>query len=315
MSKRIPLSQYKKKPSVLKQVTINERVVDDQGNVFQATGGATPGTSTSSGGILVPGAISGGKAGTPYENKMKELFKGGASIDELVNKGHGTKEGLTKLLEGIEQKPNRTTTPGTSNIEYKPVMKETKGDQVDVYSSYEMRQQNRALKSSARQVGKAKKKLDRMIKRGVSQEQIDAQKDVLKGAQDGLNAIKQQAQLRKNRALSQTYQYRDPSKGLSEATEVQLKNTSGNLRTKSDVEGQLESIKSSTGDSTSCEYTSNILSSNDKPKTQTTSYSTVASNAMSKGFSTPLTKKYGAVSMLKKKGCKMGGFGSKTYKK
>ena len=40
------------------------------------------------------------------------------------------------------------------------------------------------------------------------------------------------------------------------------------------------------------------------------------SNAASKGYSTMVSKRYNKpTSMLKKSGMKMGGFGSKTYKK
>ena len=51
-------------------------------------------------------------------------------------------------------------------------------------------------------------------------------------------------------------------------------------------------------------------------KPVSTAVSNVMSDAASRGYSTALTKRYNSpTSMLKKSGMKMGGFGSKTYKK
>lgn len=58
-------------------------------------------------------AISGGTPGEEWENTMKNYYKDGASIADLVTAGHGSTEGLTSLFEGLTQGSN---TPGKTTI-------------------------------------------------------------------------------------------------------------------------------------------------------------------------------------------------------
>jgi len=78
------------------------------------------------GNVNVPDAISGGEADNKWENSMKSLFEEGASIQQLVDKGHGTTEGLTNLFKGLKQGSN-SSQPGskTTKSNITPVM-ETK---------------------------------------------------------------------------------------------------------------------------------------------------------------------------------------------
>jgi hypothetical protein len=127
----------------------------------------------------VPKAIGGGEAGDAYKNKMIEMFQGGASIEDMAGQGHGTVEGLTKLLEGVERTttipgeqtiqniPSSTEgTPGTDPIPEKSV---TEGDYL---TAGETREANKILKlrnkGNNKRRNQAMKSLNKMIKQGVN---------------------------------------------------------------------------------------------------------------------------------------------------
>ena len=85
----------------------------------------------------VPKAIGGGEAGDAYKNKMIEMYKGGASIEDIAGQGHGTVEGLTELLKDVKQetipgsqtiKDIPSTTPGTPGTPPIPEKSVTEGD-------------------------------------------------------------------------------------------------------------------------------------------------------------------------------------------
>lgn len=61
----------------------------------------------------VRAAIPGGRAGSSWENFIKDQLSKGVTIDELANKKHGTVAGLQKYKEYY--KPMTLTTPGTPN--------------------------------------------------------------------------------------------------------------------------------------------------------------------------------------------------------
>ena len=127
----------------------------------------------------VPPAIAGGEAGDAYKNKMIEMYKGGASIEDLVKQKHGTVEGLTKLLEGVTRTttiPGEQTlqdipstnqgTPGTPPIPEKSV---TEGDYL---TAGETREANKILKLRNKGNNKRKKQatksLNKMVKQGIN---------------------------------------------------------------------------------------------------------------------------------------------------
>ena len=295
MSKRIHLSKYKKHSSPAKQVSVGGLLTKDN-KVFKYDGGAT-GPSSQPYKELKESDM------TPEQKKWR---------DDYVAK-HG-REAYNKLKGEFKKQKQGEQTPGTTNLNITPVMDPGKpGSNVDVYSSYEMRQQNRALKSSARQVGKAAKKLARMKKRGANPEAILAQEDVLAGAKSGLQSIKDQAELRKNRALSQGYEY--TTGGLQEKKEGgQRTDTSGDLPTYEEVQSQLNqaaggtTVNPNAGQSDAASAASDIKTETTKPVTTSFIETENKRGSMATGFSR-------GVSMLKKSSFKMGGYGSKTYKK
>jgi hypothetical protein len=233
--------------------------------------------------------------------------------DDYVAK-HG-RDAYNKLKGEFKKQKQGEQIPGTTDLNITPVMDPGKpGSNVDVYSSYEMRQQNRALKSSARQVGKASKKLDRMIKRGANPDAIQAQKDVLAGAKSGLQSIKDQSELRKNRALSQGYEY--TTGGLQEKKEGgQRTDTSGELPTYEQVQSELNqaagsaTVNPNAGQSDAASAVSDIKTETTKPVTTSFIETESKRGSMATGFSS------GPFRMLKGSSFKMGGYGSKTYKK
>jgi len=296
MSKRIHLSKYKKHSSPAKQTVSVGGLLTKDNKVFQYEGGATGPRSK-------PYQEMRESDMTPDQKKWRDDYvakHGRAKYDEL-------KEKLKKQKQGEQ-------IPGTTDLNITPVMDPGQpGSNVDVYSSYEMRQQNRALKSSARQVGKASKKLDRMIKRGANPEAIQAQRDVLAGAKSGLQAIKDQAELRKNRALSQGYEY--TTSGLQEKKEGgQRTDTSGNLPTYEQVQSQLNqaaggaTVNPNAGQSDAGSAASDITPETTKPVTTSFIETENKRGSMATGFSR-------GIGMLKRSSFKMGGYGSKTYKK
>jgi len=65
------------------------------------------GTGTKTTDVKAPKAISGGVAGTPWENKMKSLLRSGVSYKGLAEMGHGYEDALKKRFPG-EFKPKTT---------------------------------------------------------------------------------------------------------------------------------------------------------------------------------------------------------------
>ena len=120
-----------------------------------------------SGSVKIPEAISGGTAGTPWENSMKKLFQDGASIADLVTAGHGSTEGLTSLFTGLTQgsnKPGKTTITTSAN----PLTETIKKDPTQRYNMGE-----RAVEDANWAKGR--------MRRGLNREERKGMKDIVKG--------------------------------------------------------------------------------------------------------------------------------------
>ena len=83
--------------------------------------------------VSVPDAVGGGEAGPPWEETMKKLYQDGASIQQLVDKGHGTTEGLTNLFKGLKQGSNVPPSK-SSNVTLTPRTVEEKTDPSQQYN-------------------------------------------------------------------------------------------------------------------------------------------------------------------------------------
>lgn len=117
--------------------------------------------------VKIPEAISGGTAGTPWENSMKKLFQDGASIADLVTAGHGSTEGLTSLFTGLTQgsnKPGKTTITTSAN----PLTETIKKDPTQRYNMGE-----RAVEDANWAKGR--------MRRGLNREERKGMKDIVKG--------------------------------------------------------------------------------------------------------------------------------------
>jgi hypothetical protein len=112
-------------------------------------------------------AISGGTAGVPWETTMKNYYKDGASIADLVNQGHGTTEGLTNLFKGLTQGSN---TPGSTTIttDADPLTQTIKKGPTQRYNMGE-----RAVEDANWAKGR--------MRRGLNREERKGMKDIVKG--------------------------------------------------------------------------------------------------------------------------------------
>ena len=109
--------------------------------------------------LKTPDAISGGTAGSGYDNKMTELLNQGLTYEQLAAAGHGTVGGLTKRFPGYGENTGRgpdkeieTIIPGESKTEQEPFYTREKSDRISPYQYY----QNRLI--AKRSVGADKRK-------------------------------------------------------------------------------------------------------------------------------------------------------------
>lgn len=115
----------------------------------------------------VADAISGGEAGSDWENTMKNLYKDGASIQQISDKGHGTVEGLTDLFKGLTQgsnTPGKTTTTTSAN----PLTETIKKGPTQRYNMGE-----KAVEDANTAKGR--------MRRGLNREERKGMKDIVKG--------------------------------------------------------------------------------------------------------------------------------------
>jgi hypothetical protein len=341
VTKRVHMSAYKRN-SIAKQTTQSETgyYVKD-GKRYKYDASATPGTKAA-GSLLAPKAVPGGEAGDPWANKMKELFKSGVSIDELVKKGHGTKAGLSDLLKGVKQ--DGKSTPGSYKVTDQPVMTEgKKGTQIDTSTAYGVRQIGRGQKKSAKDVRRASIKLSKLADFSYNEDgtinmesikpkdtsnprkmaKFNERLSELKNMQNTQKRISDMASSGVDPRLTARYEF---GRGMKEATEGGVSTDTEGLPTAEEIQNKYKGISEGTvnlgtvnpdaGKGTQTESVTENLTEDREPKKEPNkSLSSSYSGRADIGYSTMVAKKQGGVSMLKKSGMKMGGYGSKTYKK
>jgi len=115
----------------------------------------------------IASAISGGTPGTEWETTMKNYYKDGASIEDLVKAGHGSTDGLTNLFEGLTQGSN---TPGKTTITTgaNPLTETIKKGPTQRYNMGE-----RAAEDANWAKGR--------MRRGLNREERKGMKDIVKG--------------------------------------------------------------------------------------------------------------------------------------
>lgn len=369
ITKRVHMNAAKKN-SIAKSTEDNkDKKKENKPNTTQETGyyvkdgkrykydaSVIPSTNAAGATLTAPEAKSGGKAGVPWENKMKNLFKSGVSVDELVKKGHGTKEGLSNLFKGLEQ--NTGTTQGKVDIKDKLVMTDpTKGTTVDTSTAYNVRQISRGQKKSARDVRRARIKLSKLSDfdynpdGSINMESIKPKEGLSKNARkmakfnESLSELKSMQNTQK-RITDMAKAGVDPRRtarfesgtemkagtpggpdtnveGLETAEQVRKRLSEnvnlGSTNSEESNTSQGDALSSKLGTMPQGDALNKILRENiDKKAKVNKPVSTAMSNAVSQGYSTStmFAKKYNKpTSMLKKSCMKMGGFGSKTYKK
>ena len=109
------------------------------------------------GNIEVPKAISGGEAGKSWEDTMKDMYKKGASIQDLVDKGHGTVSGFTNLFKDVQRGAANAT--GKNIEEFKFVPDPNK--QVDVPASQQYNMGEKAVEDANTARGRMRRGLNR----------------------------------------------------------------------------------------------------------------------------------------------------------
>lgn len=321
ITKRIHMNTAKKN-SIAKQTTQssgNILVKDKDNNVFKASADITKGKKAKN-----------QSAGSPEFNKaFGEARKAGKKEFEFKGKKYNTN--LAK-----EQKD----TPGSAKFNYEPVLTEpTKGTTVDTSTAYGIRQISRGQKKAARDVRRAKIKLSKLgiqdtegkwvAKTGLNARQkakFEERKAELGGMKDTQKRIMDMAKAGADPRLTARFEIGTKMKAGDPGGKP-VKDTSGKYQTKEDFENKakkeaginLGTVDSKAGDMVQGDALNKILKKNIDEKAKVNKpVSTAMSNAVSQGYSTStmFAKKYNKPSSMLKKSCmKMGGFGSKTYKK
>ena len=137
--------------------------IDGVANTFKKELKKIAGSSS----VKIPEAISGGTAGTPWENSMKKLFQDGASIADLVKAKHGTTEGLTNLFKGLKQGSN-TPASVTTTTSADPLTETIKKGPTQRYNMGE-----KAVEDANTAKGR--------MRRGLNREERKGMKDIVKG--------------------------------------------------------------------------------------------------------------------------------------
>ncbi len=262
-------------------------------------------------------------AGSPEFNKaFAAARKSGKKEFEFKGKKYNTN--LAK-----EQKD----TPGSVNFNYEPVLTDpTKGTTVDTSTAYGVRQISRGQKKAARDVRRAKIKEARKagtltpeLRKQFKLEEAQAEKEAMQYTQ---KRIMDMAKAGVDPRLTARFESGTEMKAGDPGGKPVI-DTSGQYQTKKEFEENakkkaginLGEVDSNAGNIPQGDALNKILRKDiDKKENAkvTTPVSTAMSNVVSQGYSTStmFAKKYNKpTSMLKKSCMKMGGFGSKTYKK
>lgn len=351
--KKASVAKQAKDPG--KKFTAKDKVKDAKGNLYEGTATGSMGSAGQILTQKAPKAKSGGTAGVPWENKMISLYEGGTSIDELVKAKHGTKEGFTKLFKGKTFGKNvkkSTGTPGNVEFDYKPKLTEAKkGSTVDTSTSWSAADERMKVDSITYNLGRNKKKMERYG--GAQNEKgewvigIDDPTTKQKRKFAEYKAKYDINKLNLDRAMAQAAAGKDAQiTARFEYGTTMDKAQKGGQNVKADPD--TKSIKTFEEENKAKVSTGDLSSSGDTPaatvnnavsnsgqafteglkqksaqvdpfKNRSNSNESYDVKSMTKDFSTstaPVFKRSKpASSMLKKSGMKMGGFGSKTYKK
>lgn len=328
VTKRVHMSAYKKN-SIAKQTTQSETgyYIKD-GKRYKYDASAIPGTKAA-GAVLTNGGSE------EFKKAFAEARKAGKKEFEFKGKSYTTK--LAKPKEGA-------ATPGSYKITDEPVMtKGKKGTQIDTSTAYGVRQIGRGQKKSAKDVRRASIKLSKFAdfdykpdgsidmesvkpKKGLSDRKMakfNERLSELKSMQNTQKRISDMASSGVDPRLTARYEF---GRGMKEATEGGVSTDIEGLPTAEDIQNKykgisegtvnLGTVNSDAGKGTKTESVTENLTEDREPKKQPNkSLSSSYSGRADIGYSTMVAKKQGGVSMLKKGGMKMGGYGSKTYKK
>lgn len=353
ITKRLHMNAFKK-ASVAKQTRFSatEKVKNKEGNLLVGTATGSAGQILTEPALKAPKAKAGGTAGDPWKNKMYKLYEGGVDIPALVKEGHGTTEGLTKLFKGKTLGKNvKKSTPGNVKFDYKPELtKKKKGSTVDTSTywsatdarlkadslSYNQRKNTKKLqkyggtfdpesrtwavdpKASAKQKRRFNEYNQKFI---IGQAELDrATSQALAGKDSQITArFEYGTKMEKAQKGGESVKAPGGTKTKEKfEDENRAKTTAGNVLSKSG-ENKSDTVNNAVSNSAQgftegLKQKAKIDPFENKNQDSPRAYDV---KSMTKDFSTaPVFKKYGsASSMLKKSGMKMGGFGSKTYKK
>lgn len=304
ITKRVHMSAYKKN-SPAKQTTDPVRVTGAAGEVLEAKANITKGES----GRLptykeaweqnLEGIRDKYKDFASYVADMKSIKKGDKRDQQR-------EEARAKAVER-GRKPSVT-------FNYKPINQDpTKGTTVDTSDAYGVRQISRGQKKATRDVRRAKIKLGKLAKqdgqgnwvpnKNLSPRQkakFEERLQELKGMKDTQTRIMSQAKAGVDPTITSRFNFgTEMKKGTPGGP---LIDTTGKYQTKENFERTTKEKYGITPETTKVSFGFNT-----EPPSN-------AERFLGKDYSAPFAKK-SASSMLKKKGCKMGGYGSKTYKK
>ena len=217
---------------------------------------------------------------------------------------------------------------GDSSVNFetsKEKQEASKGSSMDLFGPREVRRANRAMKIAQRKVGEAEKKLKRMKKRGLEgTARYEAQIKALDDAKNRVKNVHEQGRQFRNRSITYRTEYGRP---LNAPTEGGYVKAPEDMQTDTEFKDEFtERVTGSSGGvSTPQTNLSEALSNISNPTfTSTTDLFSNFGNpevaALDKGASSsnPLAK-YGLSSQPKgpkmRSSFRMGGYGSKTYKK
>lgn len=328
VTKRVHMSAYKRN-SIAKQTTQSETgyYVKD-GKRYKYDASATPGTNAA-------GAILNNGGSEEFKKAFAAARKAGKETFEFKGNSYNTE--LAKPTTG-------KSTPGSYKVTDQPVMTEgKKGTQIDTSTAYGVRQISRGQKKAAKDVRRGTIKLSKFAdikykkdgsidfesitpKENISPRQrakFNERLSELKSMSDTQKRISDMASSGVDPRLTVRYEY---GRGMKEATEGGVSTDTKDLPTAEQIQNKYKGISETTvnlgtvnsdaGKGTKTESVTENLTEDREPKKEPNkSLSSSSSGRADIGYSTMVAKKQGGVSMLKKSGMKMGGYGSKTYKK
>ena len=322
---RIRQSQADKAKAVAKQVA-NGNTTDDKDNVITESAQAR---EESTGDLLdITGTGEQGERKDPKKFEGPKAKPGTPEYDTWLKGYNKCKEnpdaegcsGYRKFEFGEK---------GDSNVSFetsKEKQEASAGSSMDLFGPREVRRANRAMKIAQRKVGEAEKKLKRMKNRGLEgTARYQAQMDALDDAKNRVANVKEQGRQFRNRSITYRTEY---GRALDAPKKEGYVKAPEDMQTDTEFkEDFTERVTGGSGGvSTPQTNLSEALSNVSNPTFTTTTdlfsnFGNPEVAALNKGASSsdPLAK-YGLSSQPKagakmRTPYKMGGFGSKTYKK